>query len=376
MSATRTIRICVACPAHHDRIETFIRAHISGLHEVALVLTHGHLPAAYGNGQWLLGDGAVAKARAKAAALFHRDGWRGVLRDRIVRELAAQRIGVLLAEFGTAAHALIEVSQRAGVPLVAHFHGADAHKHVAIASAGGYKALFEAAAALVVVSRAMEQQLIGLGAPREKVIYNCYGIDVQRFTAGHPEQAPPVFVAVGRFVEKKAPLTTLSAFAKMLVQVPEARLIMVGNGPLWEDCQVFVRAQGIERNVDLCGVRTPVEIAELMRSARAFVQHSVQAVSGDMEGTPLAVLEAMASGIPVVATRHAGIGDVVVHEEHGLLCDEHDVEAMAMNLVRVARDPRLAGELGRAGRAKAEHEHRVEDSIAGLQAILERVGRS
>jgi colanic acid/amylovoran biosynthesis glycosyltransferase len=375
MSASRPIRICVACPAHHDRIETFIRAHIDGLNEVALVLTHGHLPAAFGNGQWLLGDGPIAKARAKAVAFLHRDGWRGVLRDRIVRELAAQRIGLLLAEFGTAAHALIEVSQRAGVPLVAHFHGADAHKHVAIASAGGYKALFEAAAALVVVSRAMEQQLIGLGAPREKVIYNCYGIDVQRFTAGDPEQAPPVFVAVGRFVEKKAPLTTLSAFAKMLVQVPEARLIMVGNGPLWEDCQAFVRAQGIERNVDLCGVRTPVEIAELMRSARAFVQHSVQAVSGDMEGTPLAVLEAMASGIPVVATRHAGIADVVEHEKHGLLCDEHDVEAMAMNLVLVARDPRLAGELGRAGRAKAEREHRVEDSIAGLQAILERVAR-
>lgn len=376
MSAARTIRICVACPAHHDRIETFIRAHIGGLHGVALVLTHGHLPAAFGNGQWLLGDGPLAKARAKAAALFNRDGWRGVLRERIVRELAEQRIDVLLAEFGTAAHALIEVSKRAGVPMVAHFHGADAHKHEAIASAGGYKALFDAAAALVVVSRAMEQQLIGLGAPREKVIYNCYGIDVERFTAGDPEQAPPVFVAVGRLVEKKAPLTTLHAFAKALAQAPDARLVMVGDGPLREECRAFVLANGIEGSVDLCGARTPMEIAGLLRSARAFVQHSVRAESGDMEGTPLAVLEAMASGIPIVATRHAGIADVVVHEEHGLLCEEHDVEAMAMNLVRVARDPRLAGELGRAGRAKAERDHRVEDSIAGLQAILERVARS
>lgn len=376
MSASRTIRICVACPAHHDRIETFIRAHIGGLKEVALVLTHGHLPAAFGNGQWLLGDGLVAKARAKAAALFHRDGWRGMLRDRIVGEFEAQRIDVLLAEFGTAAHALIEVSQRSGVPLVAHFHGADAHKHIAIASAGGYKALFEAAAALVVVSHAMERQLIGLGAPREKVIYNCYGIDVGRFTAGDPEQAPPVFVAVGRFVEKKAPLTTLQAFVKVLAHIPDARLVMVGSGPLWEECRAFVRANGIERNVDLCGARNPVEIADLMRSARAFVQHSVRAASGDMEGTPLAVLEAMASGIPVVATRHAGIADVVGHEVHGLLCEEHDVEAMAMNLVRVARDPQLAGELGRAGRAKAEREHRMQDSIARLQAILERAART
>ena len=85
----------------------------------------------------------------------------------------------------------------------------------------------------------------------------------------------------------------------------------------------------------LCGVRTPEEVAGLMRSSRAFVQHSVVTANGDSEGTPLAVLEAMASGLPVVATRHAGIADVVAHGERGLLSAEGDVETMAAHLLRL-----------------------------------------
>jgi len=162
----------------------------------------------------------------------------------------------------------------------------------------------------------------------------------------------------------------------LLLNVPDARLTMVGQGPLWESCVQRVRSEGLADRVALPGVKEPAEVAALMRGARAFVQHSVRALSGDSEGTPLAVLEAMASGLPVIATRHTGIGDVVVHEEHGLLCDEFDVAAMAAHMERVARHPDLAGRMGRAGRVHVEKHHRVEDSVARLQAILDRCARS
>jgi len=295
---------------------------------------------------------------------------------RTVEVLRERKVQVLLAEYGNMAATLVDVCKEAEVPLVAHFHGYDAHIHKVVEESQGYRSLFAFASALVVVSRSMEQRLLDLGAPREKVIYNCYGIDVERFTAGAPTEAPPHFLAIGRFVDKKAPALTLFAFRAVVDQRPEARLTMVGHGPLWEACRQLVVALRLETHVDLCGVQSQERVAELLRSSRAFVQHSVVTQDGDSEGTPLAVLEAMASGIPVVGTRHAGIGDVVKHGERGLLCDELDVDAMAANMLRLVDDPDLSGTMGRAGRAYVEQHHRIEDRIASLQEILDRVAKS
>lgn len=375
MFAAMPPRIAIATPSENAYSETFIAAHLSRLQDVRLVLSGGELPTRVVNGPALRHFGGMAQLRDHVLARALGTDQAGLVGRRIARVLRQERIEVLLAEYGSTAHMLLDACRHAEVPLVAHFHGFDAHKEAVIEAKGRYQALFAQARALVVVSRAMEQQLLALGAPREKVIYSCYGIDAQRFAAGDPERSAPHFVAVGRFVDKKAPHLTLSAFERLVQRVPEARLTMVGQGPLWESCVQRARSAPLAGRVDLPGVRTPDEIAALLRGARAFVQHSVRALSGDSEGTPLAVLEAMATGIPVVATRHAGIADVVGHGEHGLLCDELDVEAMAANMERLARDPRLAADLGRAGRAKAEREHRVEDSIARLQAILERAAK-
>jgi glycosyltransferase involved in cell wall biosynthesis len=224
---------------------------------------------------------------------------------------------------------------------------------------------------MVVVSRAMERALLDLGAPREKVKYVCYGIDVDRFGGGDPAKAPPHFLSVGRFVDKKAPHLTILAFAEVVSRFPGARLTMVGDGDLRESCRQVVLALGLEDRIHLVGVQSPDRIAELFRVSRAFVQHSVVPASGDHEGTPLAVLEAMASGVPVVATRHAGIPDVVAHGERGLLSEERDIASMARHMLQLAEDPAYAASMGRAGRAYVEADHRIEDRIRDLQRILD-----
>lgn len=363
-------RIAIASPSENAWSETFIAAHIDRLAGVELVLSGGELPTRVVNGPALRSYGGFSFIKDHVLARLLRTDLHGLVKRRLSKELREARIDVVLAEYGTTAHAMIEPCKRAGLPLVAHFHGFDAHKESAATATGNYAELFQYAAALIVVSRAMEQRLLDLGAPREKLLYSCYGIDVDRFALGDPAAAPPHFVAVGRFVDKKAPHLTLSAFELLLQRVPESRLTFAGQGPLWESCQQRVRSGPLAGKVDLCGVRKPEEVSALLRGARGFVQHSVRALSGDMEGTPLAVLEAMATGVPVIATRHAGIPDVVEHGTHGLLCDEFDVEGMAANMERVALDAALAGELGRQGRISAERLHRVEDHIARLQAVL------
>jgi glycosyltransferase involved in cell wall biosynthesis len=369
------LRIAIAVSTRHAYSETFIAAHEQRLKEVVAILSDGMPPCRVDDVPLLLPTTPKARLRSFIERKFHRLDQVTRRHRRTVELLRDRRVDVVLAEYGVMGEAMVSACHDAGVPLVAHFHGHDAHKHQVVADHNGYKRLIAGAAALVVVSRSMEQRLIALGAPRDKVHYNCYGIDVQRFAAGRPASAPPHFTAIGRFVDKKAPHLTLVAFRKALDVRPDARLTMVGAGPLLESCKQLAAALHMTQEVTFAGIQPPEQVAELLRHSRAFVQHSVVTTDGDSEGTPLAVLEAMACGLPVVATRHAGISDVVEHEQRGLLCAERDVEGMGANLVRLAEDTSLAAHYGANGRAYVLAHHRVEDRIAGLEGILAQAAR-
>ncbi len=372
MTSPTLPRIAIVSPRADGYSETFIAAHIRHLPGVERVLVDGNLPRQVMNGPRLIRSGRSGRAMDMAEAVARGTTVEGLIARRVAQVLRRDRIDVVLAEYGDTGEAMVASCRRAGCALVVHFHGFDAHRGDVIAAQGNYRRIFEHASALVVVSRAMEEQLLRLGAPREKVVYNCYGVDVERFSAGAPALAPPHFLAVGRFVNKKAPHITLEAFRQVLAQRPEAHLTMAGTGPLWESCASLVKALGIGGQVHLAGVLKPEAIADLLRGSRAFVQHSVVAHNGDSEGTPLAVLEAMATGVPVVATSHAGIADVVVHERFGFLCAEHDVASMAAHMISLIDDAERAGAMGRAARAHMEAEHRLDMSIAALHEVLVR----
>jgi len=108
-----------------------------------------------------------------------------------------------------------------------------------------------------------------------------------------------------------------------------------------------------------------------MQKARCFVQHSVVASSGDSEGTPVGILEAGASGLPVVSTRHGGIPDVVIEGETGFLVAENDVDGMAQRMVQMATSPDLAGMLGHRARKHIQDSFSSERSLGRLWSIIE-----
>lgn len=363
--------ICMVHPNRDDRIETFIAAHGQGLPNVVTVLHGGHMPI-YKNGESVQcpelakGDGTHFSTSGKPETDEHHDAAR-----KLARYFAQHHIEVALAEYGPTGVALLEPCRMAGVPLVAHFHGYDASIKVVIEKyRTGYNKLFKAAAAIVVVSNAMKQALMSLGAPSEKLHIIPYGVNSVMFTGAAPEHNPPHFLGVGRFVVKKAPQTTILAFAEVARLVKQARLTIVGDGFLLEDCRQLVRQLGIEKQVDLPGLKTHTEVAQLMRSARAFVQHSVTAENGDMEGTPNSVLEASASGLPVVSTIHAGIPEAVIHETTGLLCDERDCDAMQSNMMELALNPEKAASMGKEGRKHIQRYYDSKTQLAKLSAII------
>ena len=288
------------------------------------------------------------------------------------RFLEQNKVDAVLAEFGPTATLVMEVCDKTNVPLITHFHGFDAYRQRTLETFGRhYNELFEISDAIVAVSRDMQAQLIKLGAPADKVHYNSCGVEPSVFRGADPLHSPPTFVAVGRFVDKKAPHLTLLAFKAVLEKVPEARLLMIGDGPLWEACRQITNSLGLSGAVELQGVRSHAEVAETMQQARAFVQHSITTHDGDSEGTPVAILEASASGLPVISTRHAGIKDAVIHERTGLLVEEGNIDGMAEHMTRLAKDPQLAAELGKAGREWVSSEYSMEKSINNLWSIIE-----
>jgi colanic acid/amylovoran biosynthesis glycosyltransferase len=366
-----TLRICLSYPA--PRPETFVRAHRERLQKVGLVLYDGIKPTRYNEGGTIMHGSGRGKVRDALTGMIRGRSLQQEHDHRITALLKRHKVQVVLAEYGYTGMELMAACRMAAVPLVAHFFGKDAHSTAYLERYGNYRQLFSQAGALVVVSSTMRDQLKVLGAPPEKIVHIACGVDVEKFHVGDPAAAPPHFIAVGRFVEKKAPHLTLMAFAEVLRTHPEARLTMVGDGRLWEACAQLVSALRLSDRVDLCGVRSPEEIVALKHRSRAFVQHSVTTLDGDSEGTPVAIQEAMSAGLPVIATRHAGIQDVIEDGRSGLLCDPFDIGTMAAHMRSCIDDPGAAKAIGLAARARALSDFPVERQIARLQDVLHRV---
>lgn len=351
--------------------ETFIRAHIERLPARTVVFYGGNRPTYYGDGQRISSPSVFRRAIKYVVRKVQRRSWDEDQDREIAHVLKRLGVRAVLAEYGPTGAAMTRACACARIPLIVHFHGIDAyHKEILQIEEKRYQEMFKYAKAIIAVSRAMEKQLLNLGAPVEKMFYNPYGVDLTLFAGANPAQSPPTFLAVGRFVDKKAPDLTLCAFSRVLEKVPEARLEMIGDGPLWEACKRLAKAFGISDRVSFLGARSHAEVAQKMQLARAFVQHSLTAPSGDSEGLPVAVLEAQASGLPVVSTYHTGIPEAVLDGITGLLVEEGDVDGMAKAMTRLAQNPVLAKSMGEAGRKRVQDFFSMDKSIAGLWAII------
>jgi glycosyltransferase involved in cell wall biosynthesis len=223
---------------------------------------------------------------------------------------------------------------------------------------------------VIFVYQSKRKQLEDLGCPPRKIEYNPCGVDCAQFAGARPDLAPPTFLAVGRLVEKKGPLATLAAFRRVVEEAPAARLRVIGDGRMREATEQLVRQLGIQHAVELLGAQNHDVIRREMQSARAFVQHSIRAASGDCEGTPVAVMEASASALPVVATNHGGIADVVRPGITGYLVEEGDVGSMARFMCVLAADPALAAAMGKRGRLTIEERFTQRYRLDRLSSIL------
>jgi colanic acid/amylovoran biosynthesis glycosyltransferase len=367
--------ICLVLPYPPAYSETFLQAHVARLSgavnyvERFPVDTNLEYPI-----QRNCGD--TEKLRLRSKACFHRYILNPAKKVYLRNFFKRYNIKVVLAEYGMTGSVALGICQELEIPLVVHFHGSDAYSRPILSKYHEtYKKMFAYCSAIIAVSRHMVDQLIKLGAPPEKVIHNVYGVDVEQFKPACLRTRPLQILAVGRFVEKKAPYLTVLAFKRVLERLPEARLIMAGDGILRDVCQNIVRSLHIEHAVSLTGVADHNQVCELMQHSRIFAQHSLVPASEDSEGTPVGIIEAGASGLPVVSTSHAGIIDVVIHGKTGFLVDEGDIDGMSEYLYQLLTNTEMALEMGRCAREHIRENFDMNSSIRKLRAILDNCAR-
>ncbi len=362
--------ICIATRKTDVYSETFIRTHIDKLPFPKTVLCGNDLTIT-ADGDSLLDRNAFTRKLHGVLQRFGKLDYADFQDRRIANYLQLKNVTAVLGEYGMQSSKMAEPCQIAGIPLVAHFHGMDAHLRKKVQQyAKPYARMFEYASAVIGVSTAMCEQLRKLGAKPKTVYHVPYYVDQNQFCQSSPGDQPSTFLAVGRFVEKKAPHLTILAFSKVHEKLPESRLRMIGDGPLLGPCKRLAQALKLGDSVSFEGSQNHTLVAEAMQTCRAFVQHSVEAEDGDSEGTPVAVLEAQASGLPVVATRHTGIADVVLDGQTGFLVEEGDVDQMAKGMLQVAQNPKVAAELGAAGRQRISSAFGYDQTLGKLANII------
>ncbi len=280
--------------------------------------------------------------------------------SRWPREMTGPRVWLAhYGRWGRFACALRELGLIQG-SVATVFHGKDMSAYLK-KRPRAYDTLFARGNLFLPISEYWRARLLALGAPEERTLVHRMGVDTSRFQEAPRTLQPgePVrFIGVGRMVEKKGFDDALAAFAALLAapDAPAATLTLIGGGELLGQLKARAASLGIGEAVRFTGLLPHARVADELRAAHVFVLPSRTAKSGDMEGIPVALMEAMAQGLPVLATRHSGTPELVEHEVSGLLCEEGDRAALAANMGAIARAPQRWAEMGAAGAAKVRAE--------------------
>jgi colanic acid/amylovoran biosynthesis glycosyltransferase len=307
----------------------------------------------------LAGRAGVSQARMRDAAL-----------QLFLRQ---QRATVILGEYLDQFADFIPLLDRMRLPYIAQGHGIDVSAALRRPGMAERYRAYESAAAVLTRCEFHRQRLIGLGLAAERVEVNPGGVDVPEEITARAAGACQRFLAIGRFVPKKGPIYLLEAFRRAAARDAAITLDYIGGGEMLAAAHQFVDACGLRERVRLHGAAKDDVKSRLTGECGVFVQHSVtDPETGDEEGLPAAIQEAMALGMTVISTRHTGIPEAVEHGFSGLLVEEQDVEAMAEAMGRAASDAALCARLGAAAHAKAKELYSWPAERARLLAALER----
>ena len=283
--------------------------------------------------------------------------------------LEQNAVEAVLVEFGPLSGIISTLAKKRGLPYFVYFRGNDAS--AALRSARKrrlYQLSIKDAAAVFAVSDFLLGNLkqAGIKLPASHVIPS--GVDLGLF---YPEKKTPYkMVFVGRFVEKKQPLLVIRAFAKIAQVYKQARFYMIGEGPLFDEAKSLVTELGLENQISLLGPLPHTEVAGHLKNAEVLIQCSVTDAQGATEGLPSIIQEAMACGVLVIGSRHAGTPEAIEDRVNGLLVEERSETALVDALHKAFSNPEEAVKIRTNAREKAVASFDQEKLLRKTEKII------
>ncbi len=250
---------------------------------------------------------------------------------------------IIIAHFGPAsviANKLRKLGLLQG-KLVTIFHGADISiKSLLEKYLNDYRQLFVEGEQFLPISNLWKNKLISLGCPSEKIKVIRMGIDPTQFKFNPVSKLhdPVRILSVARLIEKKGLDIAIDACSLLVKNGYNIIYEIVGHGPLLNVLQEKIKSLNLQDIVKLRGFKTQSEINSIFETSDIFLLPSITAKDGDMEGIPVALMEAMAKGIPIISTFHSGIPELIKNNISGWLVQENDPQMISEVVIHLIKD--------------------------------------
>ncbi|HEY1582184.1 MAG TPA: glycosyltransferase [Chthoniobacterales bacterium] len=256
-------------------------------------------------------------------------------------------------------------------PCIVSFHGADVMLKADTPDyAAKLRKLFHSVPLVLARSRSLERRLTQLGCPAEKIRINRTGIPLAHFPTMRreaPSDGRWRFLQACRLIPKKGLTTCLRAFAIFHRENPRAKLLIAGKGPLQPTLEALAAQLGIADQVHFTGFLSQEDLLALYHSCHIFLHPSEMPGDENQEGIPNSILEAMATGMPVLATRHGGIPEAVEEGRCGALVEERDHVALAVEMTKITETLHTFAEMGVLASESVAAQFEQRDHIARLE---------
>ena len=274
---------------------------------------------------------------------------------------------ILHVHFGYHGVKMLGLKRRLKVPMICSFYGDDAFAYGAVK----YKRLFKDVEKVLVLGPYMKSRLISLGCKESKISIHHLGIDVEiiPFKRRHVHKGTSIkFLIASSFLEKKGIDLAIKAIRKFKDEF-EFTLDIIGDGPLREDIVNLIAESDLAGRVKLHGYKPYDYFIELASRCDVFIQASRTADGNKKEGTPMAIVDAMATGMAVISTMHSDIPEIVVDGFTGFLAKENDVRTLEECFHKIFDYPERIGEFGEVGRERVEKEFNAKVQTTKLENI-------
>jgi colanic acid/amylovoran biosynthesis glycosyltransferase len=261
-------------------------------------------------------------------------------------------------------------------PLVTVFHGFDLSSYLRSHNEQIYDLLFRKGDLFLPISHYWHDRLRALGCPVQRLKVHHVGIDCEQFAfQARTREAddPTVLISVARLVEKKGIEYAIRSMARLVASEMNVQYRVVGDGPLLAPLKQLVSEMQLHEHITFLGEKTSDEVCHELSNAHLFLAPSVTGSSGDMEGIPTVLMEAMAAGLPVISTLHSGIPELVEDGVSGRLVGERDEQALAQAIQELVDDVEQWPAMGSAGREKVLREFNIKKLNERLDHLFEQL---